>query len=236
MFRIITAYAKMSKLSQIHPIEKILLAVLPIIIVGYSKNAIIPAINILVFIVLHIISKNPLKTIAKFTIGIALFAMFSSITFVFDYGIKYCSVIILRTISGALCLTFLAFTTPIDDILSLLSKHESLRDMCDITKSMERFLILIEDEYTIMYNAMKCRGGFDGRKRTIKSLGKIGALLFVNSIRRWKEIKNGIDSRCYNGCLHYSNRTFKISIKRVLVTLLYSCFIIIMNFMLWRRF
>lgn len=211
MFRIVAAYAKRNKLSMIHPSEKLLLTIIPIIVIALSKQPIPIMINIVFFIGLHIYAKNPMKIITKFVGGILIFSLVSSFTFVFDYGYYYCLVLILKTLSGGIVITYLSFTTPLDDMLVFLARVEFLRDICDIIKSMERFLILIEDEFKIIINAMKIRGGFDTKKGLVINSGKVAGVLFNNTLRRWKDIKDGINSRCYKGQLHYSSKGFSSS-------------------------
>lgn len=230
MLKLIMALARRSKLAYIHPLEKACLAIIPIIIMGFVKNPIIVIINILVFIILHMKTNNNLEIVRKFSLEIALFSAFSSITFVFDYGWSFVLIIILRSISAGLCLSFFSLTTPIDQIFYVLSKRKSLRDICDIAKSMERFLIVINEEYNIMYNSMKSRGGFDSFSLKIKSTGKLAALLFVNTMERWKNIKEGIYSRGYRGYMPYIYKEFNFSISRFSLVVIYNLILITLAF------
>lgn len=230
MLKLIMALATRSKLAYIHPLEKSCLAIVPIIIMGFVKNPIIIIINILVFIILHIKTNNNLEIVRKFSLEIALFSAFSSITFIFDYGWNFILVIILRSISAGLCLSFFSLTTPIDQILYVLSKRKSLRDICDIAKSMERFLVVINEEYNIMYSSMKSRGGFDSFSLKIKSTGKMAALLFVNTMERWKNIKEGIYSRGYRGYMPYVYSGFDLSVSRFMFVIFYNLILITLAF------
>lgn len=214
MLKLIMALSRINKLTNIHPAEKVALSILPIIVIGFSHTAIPIVLNIMVFIFLHVYSKNNRKIVTKFTFEIGAFAAFSSITFVFDYGISYCGIILLKSLSAGLCLSFFSLTTPIDDVLLVLSRHDWLKDLCDITKSMERFLIVIDEEYHILYNSVKARGGFDGVKLKIRNTGKMAGLLFVNTMNRWKVIKDGIDSRGYRGYTPYLTKEFEFSFLR----------------------
>lgn len=230
MFKLVSAYAKRTPLSKIHPLEKIILSILPIIILGFSNNIVIIFINIIVLILIHIKSKNPVKIVLKFSLGIATFASISCITFVFDYGFTFCLIIILKSLSGGLCLAYLSLTTPLDDVLYFAAKINLLRDVCDITKSMERFLFLIEDEFSILQNAMKSRGGFDSLMLKVKSSGKLSGVLFINTLRKWSEIKDGINSRCFNGYIPYMEKCYSFSVWRVLIIIGYNAFLIALNF------
>lgn len=230
MFRIVTAYAKNSKLSKINPYEKVMLCLIPVVIIGFSKSIILPLINIGIFILLHVLSKNPLKVVARFIVGLAGFGLLSAVTFVFDYGIFYFLLVILKCISGGLGVTYFTFTTPLDDCLYLLSKHKNLRDLCDIVKSMERFLIIIEDEFFILNSAMKARGGFDGLSLKIRNTGKVAGLLFVNTFRKWNDIKDALNSRCYAGYTNYMEKNFSNSNKRKLAIYFYDIVLIVLCF------
>lgn len=226
MVRLIMALAKSSKLSTIHPLEKVILTMGPIIIIGFSKDIIIPILNILVFIILHIRAKNNKKIVFSFTTHILIFIMISSITFIFDYGIKFCLVIWAKGISAGLCLSYLSLTTPIDHILFYLSKKSYLKDLCDISKSMERFLITINDEFNILKNSIKSRGGFDTFKLKIKSTAKMAALLFVNTMYRWKEVKLALDSRGFKGHIPYITVDFSFSKLRATFIIIYNILLI----------
>ena len=222
MFATITAFAKTNKLSKYHPLEKFILAILPIIVVGFSNNIRLPLINIIVFTLLHYKYRHPFIIVYKYTLGIILFVAISSITFVWDYGILYCIIIILKSLSAGLALSFLALSTPLDDMLYSVSRISLLRDMCDIAKSMERFIMIVEDEFNILYKSMQSRGGFNTIRLRIKSIGKLGGALFINTLRRWKEIQEAIHSRGYKGKMPYLNRDYKFSIFRFMMISLYD--------------
>lgn len=222
MFKLISILSKNSRIAHIHPIEKILLAVIPIILMGFS-NSIYPLIfNILVFSILHVACRSPFKIVWKFTLAAAAFASISSITLIFDYGWYYCVVLVLRTLSSGICLSYLALTTPMDDILFLVSKNKYLRDISDIAKSMERFIMLIEDEYITLYKAIKSRNGFSSFSLKIRNTGKMAGLLFVNTMKRWQDIKDAINTRCYRGNMSYLQKEFDFSLVRMALVLFYN--------------
>jgi cobalt/nickel transport system permease protein len=79
---------------------------MPIIMIGFTKNPIIIIGNIIFFVIMHKMAENNMKIVLKFTSHIAVFAAFSSLTFVFDYGIKYVGIILLKSLSAGLCLSF----------------------------------------------------------------------------------------------------------------------------------
>ncbi|MEG0773049.1 cobalt ECF transporter T component CbiQ [Clostridium sp.] len=221
MFRIIAMYAKANKFAYINPLEKITLCICCIIINGFSNNILVPLINLIVFIILHMLARNPVKYVMKLIIGIATFSLISSITFIFDYGISYSAILITKTLSSALCLLFLSFTTPLNHILYYINKVKFLEDICDIIKSTERFIISIEDESVIIFNAIRARGGFETKIDVVKNTGKLAGLLFVNTLRKWTEVKEAINSRCYNGHMAYIKGDYRFSNYRFAGILIY---------------
>lgn len=228
MLRNILAYSKLSKLSNRHPLEKILLCIGTIITLGFSTKCYPILINIGFFLLLHIMCKNPMSVVKGFIKATFLFALFSSITFIFDYGIYKTILIILKAVSGGVVVSFLALTTPTDHLFYMGSKVSFLREICDIGKSMERFLILIDDEFRQLNKAMIARGGFGSFKDKIRDSGTLGGLLFINTMYKWKEIKAGINSRCYKGTLHYAEIEFDLSYIRLAFILMYIILLIIL--------
>lgn len=228
MLREIIALSKLSLEAKKHPLEKILLTLLPIILLGFSKSFLPIIVNILVFSLLHVIKNHPFKVIKKFSIGTALFASISSITFVLDYGIIYTSVIILKAFSAGMCISYLVLTTPLDDILNMCHRFDYFKDLCDIAKNMERFIILIEDEYNIMINSVKSRNGFANFKLKVRNMSKIAGLLFINTMRRWGDLKDSINTRCYKGSMSYFTNYEDLDIKKILYIVLYNIILLLL--------
>lgn len=128
-------------------------------------------------------------------------------------------------------MAFFSLTTPIDDSLHVFSKFNCLKDICDIAKTMERFLIVIDDERHIIYNSIKSRGGFDGFKLKIVNTGKMAGLLFVNTMNRWQNIKEAIESRGYRGYMPYLDKNFDFSRIRFFLINTYLLSLILIIYM-----
>ncbi|GAA0739183.1 CbiQ family ECF transporter T component [Clostridium oceanicum] len=231
MLKLISLLAKQSKLASIHPLEKMILSISPIIIIGFTQNYNIIILNILVFIILHLLASNNKKIFTKITLEVTGFALISSITFVFDYGFYYVSIILLKSVSAGLCLSYFSLTTPIDDVLYFFSKIDFLKDMCDISKSMERFLVLINDEYIILYNSIKSRGGFESFSLKVKNTGKMAGLIFVNTMNRWKVIREALHSRGYRGYTPYLDKNFDFSLKRAILVIIYIVMLVLLVYL-----
>ncbi|KNF07341.1 cobalt ABC transporter permease protein CbiQ [Gottschalkia purinilytica] len=227
MLRTIINLSKVNKLSKVHPIEKIILFLFPIVILAFVRDLTMPVLlNIAVMIVLNMIIESPKHILIKFVKGIFIFSLLTSITVVFDYGIKHTVILILKSLSGVLCIFSFVITTPMEDVFYLTSNIKGVREINDIAKNMIRFLILVEDEYFIITKAMESRLGLNSVGYKIKNIGKILGILFINILNRWKEIKDSIDSRGYSGKTVYMERDYKFSGKRFLGICLYNIILV----------
>lgn len=229
MLREIAVYAKANKYATMHPVEKLLLCIMPIIIMGFVETWYILILNILCFIVMHYRAKTPYKRVLKMVSGILLFYLISSIVLIFDRGMYFSILMILRGISAALCLSLFIFTTPFDYLLHYLSKFEAIRDLCDISKSTERFFMLLEDEGEQIVLAMKSRGGFGGIKGRGKDMIKVMILSFHNSMERWKISREVLAARSYKGRHYYGEALYGYEKSKTIEIILYNVIFIIIT-------
>lgn len=223
MLRQIAAYATESRIASVHPLQKAALFLLPVVLLSFSKESIIPAAYALAAtLIMHISFRSPLFLVVKLAAGMLVFSLLTSLAMLYDFGAWFVAVLVLKNVAGMLSILLFSLHTPMDDLLCSLSRCGLLRDMCDIAKSTLRFLVLIEDELQMMTLAAKSRSGFGSFKRNISTTGKIAGLLFVNTMERWKDIKCATDSRCYRGVIPYAQKNFQFSIALLLLAAVYN--------------
>ena len=229
MVREISLYSSNSCIANNHPLEKLALTMISLIGASYINDITVLICNILFFIVLNIIYKNPRSILLKFIVIAILFGMGTSLSLLWQgYDLKYILIILLRGINGALSVAFLALTTPINHIVYLFSKSKWTRDIGDIMKSMERFIIIIEDDFSSTFKAIKSRAGFQGCKNSIRDFGRACGLVFKALIFRWKEINLSLKNRCYVGKHNYYY-DFKKSKINVLIIIIYGIVVIMVK-------
>ncbi|MEG1002885.1 MAG: CbiQ family ECF transporter T component [Clostridium sp.] len=230
MIRLINLYSNNSKLAYIHPVEKIIIVLFSLIGCSYTKNIYIIIGNIFLFLLLNIIAKNPLVIVKKF-IGVALvFTVFTSITMFWQgQSISLILLVVLRGINGAITLSFLALTTPINHIVAVISKFEYTRDIADIINQMERFIMLLEEDFNLTFKAIRCRGGFSSFKKSVKDYGLGFGIIFKNLISRWREINISLKNRNYRGRHNYS---FNFKFNKIIISLVVLYFILLVGFII----
>lgn len=226
MIKLISLYALNSKYAKVHPLEKILLVLISLISCSYTENIYLISLNIIIFIILSIKANNPFNIVKKFLIIVIVFSIFTTITLIFTYDFKYIMVLLLRGINGGLSISFLALTTPLNHIVYLMSKNNLTREIGDISKSMETFILIIESDFEITFKAMRSRGGFSGFKESIKDFSRVCAIVMKNLFFRWREISDGLKNRCYVGKYNYSY-SFIINKTRVLLIMSYGIVVLI---------
>lgn len=237
MLREIAAYAKLNPYANIHPVEKLLLCILPIVIIGFAQSWSIVILNIICFLSMHYIAHTPYPKVVKFVWNILLFYLFSCIILIFTKGLYFSILVILKGLSASLCLALFVFTTPLDYILHYFSKFESIRDVCDICKSVERFFLLLEDEGNTIVCAMKSRGGFRGIKGKVQDGTRVFSLLFYNALQRWQITQDVLDSRCYRGKLYYGEPTYTFdSLRCIYISVYNMVFIVLTIYMIYYNY
>lgn len=223
MLRLIAAFAAESRIASVHPLQKAALFLLPVVLLGFNKESIMPAAYALAAtLIMHISFRSPLFLVLKLATGMLIFSLLTSLAMLYDFGVPFVALLVLKSVAGMLSILLFSLHTPMDDLLCSLSRSGLLRDMCDIAKSTLRFLVLIEDELQMMTLAAKSRSGLGSFKRNISTTGKIAGLLFVNTMERWKDIKCATDSRCYRGVIPYAQKSFKFSKALLLLGLIYN--------------
>ena len=231
MLREINLYSSNSKLLKVHPIEKILLISISLICCSYTENIYLIVLNIILLSILNKIAKNPWSIIKKFIYISLVFSISTAITMIWQgQSLEEILLIVCRGVNGAITLSFLSLTTPINQIVAFISKYESIRDIADIVKAMERFIILIEEDFSITFKAMKSRGGFRNFKRSLNDYGKAFGLILKNIFIRWKEISLSLQNRCYNGKFNYSF-TFKLNKKMMLGIISYFLIFVVLIYL-----
>jgi cobalt/nickel transport system permease protein len=232
MIKEIILFSKNSRARSIIPQEKFILCILIIVFNGYFNSFRQFLINFVVLIFLHLKYETPIIKVLKYVFSLTLFYILSGITFLIDGNFSLFYLMCYRGFINSLSITFFIFTTPLDDILFIMSKNKALIDLVDIAKLMERFIIVLEDEFSIMIKSAKSKGGFDSNIKMIKTSAKIGALLFKNMFFKWQEIKVSVDSRCFNGKLSYFDVSFKKSfLIEILIVFLFIINLIILDCM-----
>lgn len=220
MIREINMYAGINKMSNVHPAEKLLILLIPLLCCAYTEEYKVIMFNIIIVALLGFFSKTSGKMIRKFIYIAMVFAFGSIIPFIFEQRYSLVVLFLLRTINGAVAISIFALTTPINHLVYLMSKNNYLSEIADIAKSLETFLSILEEDFMVTLKAMRSRGEGLRYIDKLKSISKACGVVLKNLLYRWKEINEGLKNRCYIGKYHYSY-SFKINYKNYIFAIAY---------------
>lgn len=194
-----------------HPVEKMLLAFLPVLLLGFTENHALLAANIALFLLLHRLFQTPWPWVLRYTLTLLGFAGSSSIVLLFDYPLPFALAMFLKAVFSSLALTLFLFTTPPGDIFLFFARFPAFRDICTIAQGMEHFILTLEEEFHHLVLSMSLRGGFRTWRLAAQNVGKIGALLFKNALSHYERTKEALEARLFTGAIPRGEEPYTFS-------------------------
>ena len=117
-----------------------------------------------------------------------------------DHGMAALAVV-LRAAAAAGALLLLAATTPTPDVVRGLRRLGLPADLVDVMLLTWRFVFLLLDAATAIRAAQEARLGWQGWRRSIRSLGLLIALLLPRAMDRARRLEVGLAARGFDGTL-----------------------------------
>ncbi len=114
--------------------------------------------------------------------------------------------VLARTFGGMGGLFFIALTTPVVEIFSVMHTLRVPTVLIDLSMLIYHFIFVFIGQTIAIHNAQTIRQGYSSFRRSLNSMAMLGAMLFI---RAWKEAEDlimAMDSRCYDGKLELPGR------------------------------
>lgn len=222
----IDKYAYSSKLKNINPVGKFVFSVVTLIMCLLSNNILDSIIVIGVMgIATVFVGKTPLKVFLKLlTIPLA-FLIIGILTITINYsvnpdkfiisthifggfigvsklGIYKAVVLFFKVLASVCCLYFLSLSTPMVDILAVLSKLKVPKIMIEMMSLIYRFIFILLETVNTMFIAQNSRLGYNSIRSSYKSLGALISSLFIRSFKKANDMYTSLESRGYDGELN----------------------------------
>lgn len=214
-------YAHSNNLKDMNTYFKVLFAILTMLMSLISTSPFIPF--IIAFFMSGLIifkAKIPWKFYLKF---LAVPLSFALLTFVFmaiffgigtpllEFGIFNLAVtvdgfnlgllVLGRIMGGFTCLAFLALTTPMNELFSVLEIVKIPKIVLELAMLMYRYIFVFLDEAINMYYSQETRLGYSSLKSSFKSMGMLGSNLFIRTWIKGEQAYIAMESRCYDGSI-----------------------------------
>ena len=215
-------YAHSNNLKDVNTYFKVLFGMLTMIMSLLSTSPVIPLI-ITFFMSFLIIyeAKIPWKFYLKFLLVVPV--TFGVITFVFmaiffgvgtpvlplgifnlavtSDGFNLGFLVFARMLGGFSCLAFIALTTPMTELFSVLELAKIPQIVLEIAMLMYRYIFVFLDEAINMYHSQETRLGYSSLKKSFNSLGMLGSNLFLRTWVKGEQAYVAMESRCYDGSI-----------------------------------
>lgn len=114
-------------------------------------------------------------------------------------GFELALLVLSRSISGMCCLYFLALTTPMIELFSVLKASRLPESFIELSMLIYRYIFVFLDMAMCIRYAQTVRLGYSNFKRSINSLGMLASTLFIRSWEQGDKLFLAMNSRCYDG-------------------------------------
>jgi cobalt/nickel transport system permease protein len=215
------SYAHSNGLRNTNTYFKMLFAILTMLISLISTSPVVPFVVFLILTYLIMFkAKIPYKFYLKF---LSVSLIFAIITFIFmaiffgvgshvlELGIFNLAVtndgfnlgllVLARMLGGFSCLAFLALTTPMTELFSVLERLKIPQIVLELAMLMYRYIFVFLDEGINMYHSQETRLGYSSMKRSFKSMGMLSSNLFIKTWIKGEQVYLAMESRCYTGSI-----------------------------------
>lgn len=149
-------------------------------------------------------------------------------------GFFYALQLILTALSAVSCLYFLAFTTPMPDILEVLKKLHCPKLLIELMLLIYRFIFVLQETASAISVSQNCRLGYKDYRTSLKSFGMLGAVLMIRAVSRSNKLYSAMEARCYDGTIRVLSENHPPKKKVIAAIVIFdSCLFL---FAVWRRF
>jgi cobalt/nickel transport system permease protein len=136
-------------------------------------------------------------------------------------GANLALLLMARTFGGMCSLFFIALTTPMIEIFSVL-KSLGLPDfLVELSMLMYRYIFVFVDQTAMIHSAQVMRLGDAGIKNSINSFAMLSSVLFLRAWEQGERLIVAMDARCYDGKLDLMERSGKAEPKAIFVVITY---------------
>jgi len=109
--------------------------------------------------------------------------------------------VLARTFGGMCGLFFIALTTPMIEIFSVMHAMRVPPVLIDLSMLIYHFIFVFIGQTIAIHNAQTIRQGYSSFRRSVNSMAMLGAMLFIRAWKEAEELIIAMDSRCYDGKL-----------------------------------
>jgi cobalt/nickel transport system permease protein len=243
MHNLLDDYAQNNDLREIDPKLKLLLGLGCILLCVSSATLIVPLfIAITLSIITVTLAKIPASFYARLLLIPLSFSILSALVVAFMHGTgdqlfafeifgfnlvirvdgaSLALLLIARTFGGMCALFFIALTTPMIEVFSVLKSMRIPESVIDLSMMIYRYIFVFLNQAVAINNAQKMRLGDKGIKNSLNSFAMLASVLFIRSWEQGERLMVAMDARCYDGKLDLLEHNNKMEPRAILAVLGY---------------
>jgi cobalt/nickel transport system permease protein len=136
-------------------------------------------------------------------------------------GLELAMLVLSRSVSGMCCLYFLALTTPMIELFSVLKKSGLPGSVVELSMLIYRYIFVFLDMAVQIKFAQTVRLGYGDFKKSFHSFGMLGSTLFIRSWDQGEKLFVSMNSRCYDGKMTMFETRRPVKAPELLLTSVY---------------
>ena len=145
-------------------------------------------------------------------------------------GLNMAVLVMARTLSGMCCLFFLALSTPVVELFSVLKSSGMPDVVIELSMLIYRYIfVLLEVAVSIKF-AQTVRLGYKDLLSSVHSTAMLAGTLFIRSWEQAERLYVAMDSRCYDGKLAMFSQNKPVKVPELLLTSFYFISIIVIYY------
>ncbi len=134
--------------------------------------------------------------------------------------------VLARTISGMSCLFFLALTTPMVELFSVLKATKLPDSLIEVSMMMYRYIfVFLEVAWGIKY-AQTVRLGYKDWRTALNSMAMLATTLFLRSWEQGEKTFVSMNARCYDGKLVFFEEKRPVKPVEIMLTSFYCLLVL----------
>jgi len=249
----IDCYAYSNNLKTVHPLEKSLFAMLTMVVCLTSSTVVIPLI-VLAFMAGGIIFRAgiPIRFFLHLMLVPLSFLFISILTIAFSIstnpsgfwfaqtingltiGTRYPDLIIaihlfLKSLGAVSCLYFLALTTPMTEIITLLHRMKVPVIITELMVLIYRFIFVFMETAITIRRAQSSRLGYISMKSSYRSLSRLFSALLGKVFVKSQELYNAMAARGYTGEIKVLTKKYPVSLRNYILITGFELPLILLN-------
>lgn len=252
-------YVYSNKLLNVHPAEKFALALATMVVCLVSTSIFIPVIVLLLMAGLIILKAGiPVKLFAGLMLLPVSFLVIGELTIAFSIFDQTAGLIYYYTVGGIIigvtaqdlntavhlffkslgavsCLYFLALTTPMLEIISVLRKLKVPALFVELMSLVYRFIFVLLEMAATIRTSQSSRLGYVTLKSGFRSTGQLFYSLFIRSFQRSQAVATALAARCYNGEIRVLEKEYPLSVRNYVLVIIVELVLITSNLYLGRH-